>query len=295
MPTTRRCRISSGCKREFPDAADPDHSTTANDAPNGKVGSLEILARDARYDMLLVNDGDILVAPDYLRRVVGLLADRRHRSGHLPVPGARRSARVEGRSAGNRHGVRAERLVARLLSSSGFALGSTMAFRRADLEAIGGFAAIRDYLADDYQLGARISASASVSRWPTRWSKPTSGLAPGKRVEASGALVAHHPRFAPGRILRLRRHAGHVLVHCRGAVRIWKNRTGRNRNSIVRRCGINARPFRATWRAVRGTPSRSLRVRSLVRRHVGQHGRMARGSPSHLSRRPHSPPPRIKS
>jgi ceramide glucosyltransferase len=49
-------------------------------------------------------------------------------------------------------------LVARLLSAGGFALGSTMAFRVADLEAIGGLAAIREYLADDYQLGARITA-----------------------------------------------------------------------------------------------------------------------------------------
>jgi ceramide glucosyltransferase len=45
-----------------------------------------------------------------------------------------------------------------MLSSGGFALGSTMAFRRRELDAIGGFHAIREYLADDYQLGARISA-----------------------------------------------------------------------------------------------------------------------------------------
>ncbi len=48
---------------------------TKNDAPNGKVGSLEILAREAKYDVLLVNDGDIVVAPDYLVRVIGLLED----------------------------------------------------------------------------------------------------------------------------------------------------------------------------------------------------------------------------
>ena len=35
---------------------------------------------------------------------------------------------------------------------------STMAFRSADLQRIGGFAAVGDYLADDYQLGARITA-----------------------------------------------------------------------------------------------------------------------------------------
>ena len=49
-------------------------------------------------------------------------------------------------------------LVARLLSAGGFALGSTMAFRVEDLRSIGGFAALREYLADDYQLGARIAA-----------------------------------------------------------------------------------------------------------------------------------------
>jgi ceramide glucosyltransferase len=37
-----------------------------------------------------------------------------------------------------------------------FALGSTLAFRRSDLERIGGFEAFADYLADDYQLGHRI-------------------------------------------------------------------------------------------------------------------------------------------
>jgi ceramide glucosyltransferase len=55
-------------------------------------------------------------------------------------------------------------LVARLLSSGGFALGATMAFRAQDLAAIGVFAAIRDYLADDYPLGARIAALGSA--WP---------------------------------------------------------------------------------------------------------------------------------
>jgi ceramide glucosyltransferase len=48
-------------------------------------------------------------------------------------------------------------LVARLLGVAEFALGSTMVFRAAALERIGGFAAIANYLADDYQLGRRIA------------------------------------------------------------------------------------------------------------------------------------------
>jgi ceramide glucosyltransferase len=38
-----------------------------------------------------------------------------------------------------------------------FGLGSTLVFRRADLERIGGFKAIVDFLADDYELGRRIA------------------------------------------------------------------------------------------------------------------------------------------
>jgi ceramide glucosyltransferase len=38
-----------------------------------------------------------------------------------------------------------------------FGLGSTLAFRRSDLERIGGFASIAEYLADDYELGLRIA------------------------------------------------------------------------------------------------------------------------------------------
>jgi len=38
-----------------------------------------------------------------------------------------------------------------------FGLGSTLAFRRAELERVGGFRALLDYLADDYELGKRIA------------------------------------------------------------------------------------------------------------------------------------------
>jgi ceramide glucosyltransferase len=50
-------------------------------------------------------------------------------------------------------------LVARQLEGGlHFGLGSTLAFRRADLERIGGFRSIVDLLADDYELGRRIAA-----------------------------------------------------------------------------------------------------------------------------------------
>jgi ceramide glucosyltransferase len=130
---------------------------TANDAPNGKVGSLEILAREARYDVLLVNDSDILVEPDYLARVAGMLADERVGLVTCLYRGCGLSIASKAEALGIATEFAPSVLVARLIAAGGFALGSTMALRVADLKSIGGFAAIREYLADDYQLGARIA------------------------------------------------------------------------------------------------------------------------------------------
>jgi ceramide glucosyltransferase len=50
-------------------------------------------------------------------------------------------------------------LQSRSLKPIDFALGAAMLFRRESLEGAGGFAALRDHLADDYELGHRIAAS----------------------------------------------------------------------------------------------------------------------------------------
>jgi ceramide glucosyltransferase len=125
--------------------------------PNGKVAALAELARMARHSVLVINDSDIMVEPDYLRRVIAPLEKPKvglvtclYRGAGLSWP-----ARWEalGISTDFVPGV----LVARAIGIAEFALGSTMALRAADLERIGGFAAIGDYLADDYQLGRHIT------------------------------------------------------------------------------------------------------------------------------------------
>jgi len=124
---------------------------------NGKVGALAALAAEARHAILLVNDSDIAVEPDYLSAVVAPLQQAgtglvtclyRARSGSFP-------ARFEalGIATSFASGV----LVARLLGVAEFALGSTMAFRAEDLRKIGGFESMQDYLADDYQIGLRMT------------------------------------------------------------------------------------------------------------------------------------------
>ena len=126
-------------------------------APNAKVGVLEELARRARYSVLLVNDSDIAVEPGYLRAV----------TAPLDAPGVGlvtclyRAGAASWASRFEALGIATEFapsvLAARLLGVAEFALGSTMVFRAETLRRIGGFAAIANYLADDYQLGRRIA------------------------------------------------------------------------------------------------------------------------------------------
>jgi len=125
---------------------------------NRKVGTLVELAAQARHSILVVNDSDIRVPADYLRRVVAPLEDPGvglvtclYRARADSWPGRFEAVGV---AADFAPGV----LVAPLAGVNGFALGSTMAFRAEDLARIGGFAAIGDYIADDYQLGNRIAA-----------------------------------------------------------------------------------------------------------------------------------------
>ena len=127
------------------------------DAPNGKVGSMIDLQRLARHDVLLVSDGDIRVDRDYLCRVVAPLEDAKtglvtclyRPRGHSPAGWFE--------AAGVATDFAPSVLVSRLIGIAGYGLGSTLVFRRADLKKIGGFEAIADYLADDYQLGAFLS------------------------------------------------------------------------------------------------------------------------------------------
>jgi ceramide glucosyltransferase len=141
--------------REFPQVRVIECHTVT---PNQKVGVLMDLAREARHPILVVNDADIRVAPDYLERVTAPLG--RPEIGLVTCLYRPEASTFAGRFEGL--GVATEfapsALVARLVGVEEFAMGSTLGFRRTDLERIGGFEAISDYLADDYQLGAKLHA-----------------------------------------------------------------------------------------------------------------------------------------
>ena len=139
---------------------------------NGKVSTLAQLVPHTRYDYLLINDSDITVGPNYLARVMAEFEKQGQRvkgtEGTKPVGLV--TALYRGRAhetVGSRLealGIAVEFqpsvLLSRLLERGmRYGLGSTLAVRRDALEAIGGFPALADYLADDYELGARVHAA----------------------------------------------------------------------------------------------------------------------------------------
>jgi ceramide glucosyltransferase len=140
---------------EFPER-DIRLIVTTTKMRNAKVGVLADLAAQARYPLLLINDSDIRVEPGYLRQVTALM--EQPRAGLVTCLYRAQSENRPGRweALGVATEFAPSVLVARMLGSVEFALGSTMLLRAGDLVRIGGFAAIGNYLADDYQLGRRI-------------------------------------------------------------------------------------------------------------------------------------------
>jgi ceramide glucosyltransferase len=146
-------------KQEFPERAIRLVVCPNILGPNVKVSNLEQMVQTARFEYLIVNDSDIRVERDYLHRVVAPLADEHvgmvtclYRGVAAPTVGSQLEAL--GISTDFSAGVLAAQLIEGGLS---FGLGSTLVFRRRDLNQIGGFKSIIDYLADDYELGHRIA------------------------------------------------------------------------------------------------------------------------------------------
>jgi ceramide glucosyltransferase len=125
---------------------------------NPKVNNLNNMYRKAKHDVIVLVDSDVRVEADYLLSVISELMKEQaglvtclYRAGEAPNLAAKIEAvGITGEFA---PGV----LVAWLTEGISFAFGATIATTRENLEAIGGFNAIADYLADDYMLGRLMS------------------------------------------------------------------------------------------------------------------------------------------
>lgn len=126
---------------------------------NRKTSNLVQMLAFAQYDHILINDSDIFVTPDYLRRVMAPFA--RPQVGMVTCPYRGIAADTLGsklESLGISTDFIAGVLTARQIEGGiHFALGSTLAMSRTALEAIGGLRPLVDYLADDFEMGFRIA------------------------------------------------------------------------------------------------------------------------------------------
>ena len=146
-------------QREFPERS--IRVTVCPDAygTNRKVGKLIHILPQARYEHLLINDGDVRVPPDYLRRVMRHFGDEgvgMVTCLYRGVPGSTLGSKLE--ALGINTDFSAGVLVAEQMEHGlRFGLGATLALNRKALASIGGLESLRDHLADDYELGFRIA------------------------------------------------------------------------------------------------------------------------------------------
>lgn len=156
-PDDPAARIAEAVRAEFPQIPSRLLFVGEPPYPNAKVWSLEHLTRAARFDLLVMADSDIRVTPTFLRSVV---AEFEHdpqlavtTCPYRAVPGDSIWSALEAMMMNTE--FLAGILTARMLEGMRFAVGPTIVARRAAIDAIGGWPALKDYLAEDFVLGQR--------------------------------------------------------------------------------------------------------------------------------------------
>jgi ceramide glucosyltransferase len=149
-------------KAEYPDVAIRAIPCGQRLGTNGKVSTLAQMVPHALGDVVIINDADIVVSPNYLAKMAAELSQLNvgfvttpyfGRTNDKPVLWAKLEAL--GIATDFMPGVFTARMLDRGVR---FGLGSTLALRRATLDQIGGLSPLLEHLADDYELGARVHA-----------------------------------------------------------------------------------------------------------------------------------------
>jgi ceramide glucosyltransferase len=176
---------------------------------NLKIANLENMLPSARHDVLVLADSDMRVGRTYLAEVTAPLLD--------PAVGIV-TCLYKGVGTGGpwselgamhiNFGFLPSALLAEVMGWGGGCFGATVALRRQVLERIGGFARLRDELADDHRIGSavrelglkthlsryivedRVSEPTFGSLWrhELRWARTTRLMAPGG---FAGSVATH--------------------------------------------------------------------------------------------------------
>jgi ceramide glucosyltransferase len=162
QPDDAAARVVEALQAEFPHRSTRLIVTGEPPYPNAKVYSLDRMLAQARYDLLVMSDSDIRVSPGFLRSVSAEFSDPKVALAtclYRAVAGGSLWSRLE--AEGMNTEFLAGVLVARLVEGVKFAVGPTVAARKEAVRAIGGFAMLKDYLAEDFVMG-RVASEAGL-------------------------------------------------------------------------------------------------------------------------------------
>jgi ceramide glucosyltransferase len=176
---------------------------------NLKISNLHNMLARVKHDLIVIIDSDVRVREDLLRKIIPMLNEERvglvtclYRALKAPTL----PAVVE--AIGITSEFQPNVLVARTLEGMRFALGAVMATTRRTLNAIGGFRALADYLADDYIFGNLVWKTG----YEVRLSKTVVETTPGHF--SFSAMMKHQIRLARGiRACRPWSYLGLVVTH----------------------------------------------------------------------------------
>jgi ceramide glucosyltransferase len=133
---------------------------------NRKISNLMNMEKTAKHDLLVIADSDIAVPRNWLADIATTLTtDQAGAATCFYIGGGRdRWSRLSAMGISYHFLPNAAFGTAARLAQPFF--GATMALRREVLEKIGGFAALRNCLADDYEIGRRVRASGYSIAYP---------------------------------------------------------------------------------------------------------------------------------
>jgi ceramide glucosyltransferase len=147
-------QVVESLRNEFPARAVRLIVTGEPPYPNAKVFSLDRMLSEAKHDLLVMSDSDIRVGPGFLRAIATEFSDPHIALATCPYRAtAGKSFWSNLEAEGMNTEFLAGMLVARLVEGVKFAVGPTIAARKSALQGIGGFAVLKDYLAEDFVMG----------------------------------------------------------------------------------------------------------------------------------------------
>ena len=180
---------------------------------NRKTSIMEAMWQKATGQFLFFSDADVAAPENYLRQLVPQLAQPE--VGCLTcLPRGIEARTIGGKMIALHYGFNylPQWMLAQQTTGIHWAIGHTMAVPRAVLEKLGGFKNFLNHLADDYELGHRVSQlGLRVIVPPLLLDCVVPAESFGASVHPDAALETHHPPFARRAIFRRHHHLSGFL------------------------------------------------------------------------------------